>query len=91
MHCIRCKKSVITARYCRRCAAFNCDLCSPGCTYTHRDFCVPITTEPAAFPWAKAAKPKRQSSEADSSDDDALVEEPIEFPALGAALSKTGE
>lgn len=38
MKCYVCGRGSLTARYCKACKAFNCDLCHPNCTSDHRPF-----------------------------------------------------
>ena len=50
---------------------------------------MPLSTGKTSFPLKKPADVNRKSLEADSSDDDVLVEGPIVVPILGEPLAQT--
>lgn len=72
MQCTACEKQSFSARYCKKCSEFNCDLCRPACTYAHRQFAVKVRQVKVNKP--EQSKPASLRLEAtNSSGDDAAA------------------
>lgn len=78
MKCLVCGRGSVTARYCKACKAFNCDVCRPNCSVDHRPFHMKLIKVNATVKWKKKASPSEDyNSDGASSEEE--QPEPVIF------------
>lgn len=67
MRCLGCGNDGCSARFCKHCQAFNCDVCRPDCTHSHAHFGIALHLLPKVKLAQKVSLPEEVAS---STDDD---------------------
>lgn len=72
MRCLGCGNDGCSARFCKLCQAFSCDVCRPDCTYAHAHFAIALRQLVVIKREQKASLPEEVAS---STDDDGAPEQ----------------